>query len=140
MSVECELSVDVGISPLTASVNISTSINVGCILDMTVDCDLGISLYTTIVPYTHYYSYDIVKMIDEYTIENLEMDDTLAMLIIPTVLSLDASNKGNIASSSNYLSWVNKVINLYNKNEQYLHEAHKLNTIGTLNAKIGGLL
>jgi len=91
-------------------------------------------------PYVDKHTYSIQDMFDTYQDENLSMDDTLAMLIIPTALRINAAHNGNLTDETNYASWVDKVINLYNKNEQYLHTAHKINSIGELDAVNGGLL
>ena len=131
--IDCTLSVGVEIGPLTALVSINLMKGVSCSLSRTVDCVLEAANLAIVDndPYNTYHSYSVQEMLSLYEEENLEVDDTLAILIILKIIILHERDRGNIAAETQTNKFLLELITMYNRNEHTIEDSNR-QIIGTI--------
>lgn len=82
-------------------------------------------------PYNTYHSYSIPEMVSVYSEENLEVDDTLAILIMLKILVLYERDRGNIAAETQTNKFLLELITMYNRNEHTIEDSNR-QIIGTI--------
>ena len=88
---------------------------------------------------THYdleYRYNIQWMIDNYGLENLDMDDFLVTLVTLKACSLYYMDQGDPGLSETYRDYLTQLINLFNSNTNPLDHS-KPTILGGLGLSAG---
>ena len=82
-------------------------------------------------PYNTYHSYNIQDMISVYSEENLEIDDTLATLIMLKIIVLHERDRSNIAAETQTNKFLLELINMFNRNEHTIEDSNR-QIVGTI--------